>query len=179
MLPNSHRVDIVDVYTQKLINSRYSWDQTGRIIIAGIKGYESKMNRCVSKGEQIHKSAAMGAATRNKKKLTQKSAWFKDKKRVVQQEGSEEDKSRNGHHGGGRKGTPATQKTATNNGVTIRTTSVLFVDQTPGGELARRLRQLEQRLAAVTGWRVQTGASKHKPLGWSLVWQRGLCSLQK
>ena len=92
MLDNSHRVEIVDMYAQKLINSGYSWEQTVRIVTAGIKGYERKRSRCVSKGEQLHKSAATGAAARNKKKLTQKSAWFKDKKGGGQQDESEEEK---------------------------------------------------------------------------------------
>jgi hypothetical protein len=35
------------------------------------------------------------------------------------------------------------------------TISVLFVDQTVGGELARRLQQVEDRLAGVTGYRVR------------------------
>ena len=35
------------------------------------------------------------------------------------------------------------------------TISVLFVEQTVGGELARRLQQVEDRLAGVTGYRVR------------------------
>ena len=37
----------------------------------------------------------------------------------------------------------------------IRTTSVLFVEQTPGGELASRFRQAEQSLSEITGFRVK------------------------
>ena len=47
----------------------------------------------------------------------------------------------------------------------IRTASVLFVDQTPKGELARRLRELEPRLAKITGFRikiVERGGTKLK-----------------
>ena len=35
------------------------------------------------------------------------------------------------------------------------TISVLFVDQTVGGELAKRLQQVEDRLADVTGYRIR------------------------
>ena len=33
--------------------------------------------------------------------------------------------------------------------------TVLFVEQTQGGELARRLQQVEERMAAITGYRVR------------------------
>ena len=48
-----------------------------------------------------------------------------------------------------------------------RTTSVLFIDQTRGGELARRLRAVEPRLQQMTGYRikiVEMGGSKLKHL---------------
>ena len=34
------RLDIVDNYAQKLINSEYSLDETRRVIMGGLKGYE-------------------------------------------------------------------------------------------------------------------------------------------
>ena len=33
--------------------------------------------------------------------------------------------------------------------------TVLFIEQTPGGELARRLQKVEERMAAITGYRVR------------------------
>ena len=35
------------------------------------------------------------------------------------------------------------------------TITVLFVDQTPGGELAKRLQKVEDRLSLITGYRVR------------------------
>ena len=154
LLADNQRIKVVDSYAQKLVNSGYSWDQTVRIITSGIKGYESKRKRCLARGEPLHKSAASGAAARIKKKLTQKSAWFKDKKREEIQSPARTPvtgRTRVHQKVGQDQGKDKVNKKKT----TIRTTTVLFVEQTPGGELARRLRQLEQRLSEVTGWRVK------------------------
>ena len=61
-----------------------------------------------------------------------------------------------------------------------QTISVLFVDQTVGGELARRLQQVEDRLAGVTGYRVRiaetSGSQLCRLLPSTNPWGQGDCS---
>ena len=40
MVSNERRVEIVDSYAEKLMNSEYPLEQTRNIIIGGLKGYE-------------------------------------------------------------------------------------------------------------------------------------------
>ena len=44
------KVSIVDNYSQKLVNSGFKGEQLQKIIVNGVKGYESKLRRCVDQG---------------------------------------------------------------------------------------------------------------------------------
>ena len=61
----------------------------------------------------------------------------------------------------------------------VPTTTVLFVEQTKGGELAKRLREAEERLARLTGWKVRivekSGRSMKQMLVKSNPWAGGMC----
>ena len=39
--------DILDRFSQKLVNSGHNEEQTRRIILAGIKGWEGRKTRCI------------------------------------------------------------------------------------------------------------------------------------
>ena len=58
-------------------------------------------------------------------------------------------------------------------------TTVLFVEQTKGGELARRMRQAEEQLSRMTGWKVKIVEKSGKTLKQILVksnpWATGMC----
>ena len=78
-------------------------------------------------------------ATRKRKKLLGKGNWFQPRKK--------ED---------GRGPTPRTQKKKTQRGnVEIPTVSVLFCPQTPGGQLAKNLQKVENRIAKIIGERIK------------------------
>ena len=49
--------EIVDSYAKKLRTSGWSVEQTRRIIVNGIKGYESKRRRCIEQGRRLHRSS--------------------------------------------------------------------------------------------------------------------------
>ena len=59
---------IVDKYAQKLINSGYGVDQTRRIVIAGIKGWRSKVDRCLGEGRKVRKKGRSGRNPRRRRK---------------------------------------------------------------------------------------------------------------
>ena len=80
VLPTSDRVKVVDAYTSKLMSSGYSRSQTKTIVVAGLKGFEKAVKLHTEGSKKLHRSADEGAAMRNKKKLLEKSNWFKGKK---------------------------------------------------------------------------------------------------
>ena len=78
-LPEWERTVVVDNFTTKLANSGYTRVQARRIVVSGIKGYEAIRRRAAEQGGKIHRSARSGAAARNRKKLTGKTSWYKEK----------------------------------------------------------------------------------------------------
>ena len=131
---------IMDNYCQKLYNSGYKEEQIRRIMIAGIKGWRTKVNRCKAEGQKVRRSAKDSLGQRLRTKLIGKTTWFKKK-------GQRAERTKKG---GQRRGA----KSSSDN-TTPTPRSVLFVDQTLGGELASRLRELFTRLEPTLGFFVK------------------------
>ena len=63
------RIKVVDDYTDQLLFSGYSTEQTKKVIIAGLKGYENLLKKAKRGQTRIHRPAADGLAARKRKKL--------------------------------------------------------------------------------------------------------------
>ena len=71
------RIKVVDDYTDQLLFSDYSMEQTKKVIIAGLKGYENLL-----RGQtRIQIPAADNIAARKMKKLLGKGNWFQLRKK--------------------------------------------------------------------------------------------------
>ena len=172
-IPMKERVQVVDDFSIKLITSGYGREQAGRIITAGLMGYENALRRDRDGKGKLHKSAADGAAARNRRKLLAKSNWFKKK---PGKDGESAPIGKKTNLSGTRK--PPGPKAVKNTNKTP-VTSVLFVEQTSGGELAKRLRLAENKLAEITGWKVKvvekSGTSIKQMLHKSNPWASVRC----
>ena len=121
MLTTSERVhdevrrQVVDDYAQKLLNSGYSIESTRKIIIAGLKGYERKLrNSRKEGGSKLLRTAKESYKTRTRKKLLEKTEWFKDsKKRPREDDLSDEDDLPEGWKGNKRKRASRREETKT------------------------------------------------------------------
>jgi hypothetical protein len=80
LLQMEDRVEMLNRYAQKLTNSGYGLDQTRKILVGGLKGYEKRLEQSKG-GRPLHQSAASSRGQRYTKKLTAKTSWFKDKPR--------------------------------------------------------------------------------------------------
>ena len=69
--------EIVNNYSQKLVNSGYRSEQVRRIILNGMKGYEGKRQRTLKNGTKLHRSAEDSLGERTRKVLLGKSNWFR------------------------------------------------------------------------------------------------------
>ena len=78
-LDTSVKVEILDVFHDKLTRSGYSNKQVAEILVAGILGHERKM----SKRKQRHRKSSETEGERRKKKLTGRTSWYKIKKRIL------------------------------------------------------------------------------------------------
>ena len=119
---------IVDQYSKKIRNSGFSVDQTRRIIINGIKGYESKRRRREKEGRPLRSTAAKSRSSRIRSKLLGKSNWFKRK-------GERTDNAATS------KGKIKKDKKGQEQVDMLPTKSVLFVENTDEGELMSRMKE--------------------------------------
>ena len=115
-------------------------------------------------GRPLHQSEFQSRGARARKKLTGKTDWFKKKqKRKLEEEEdnaleSMEPSKKKSKHGGtmdGRQQEPSSTNSGFGGGKDLRTTSVMFVEQTPGGKLAKSLKEAEHRLTVLAGFKIK------------------------
>ena len=170
-LSNEDYVTILDDFSQKLCNSGYGVDQIRRIMVAGIKGWGGRVNRCRQEGRRLRRTARESKELRMRTKLTGKTSWFK--KRGGQKRdwyGGTKHHFRSKTDGKGGRST------------TIPTSvpkSVIFVEQTPGGELAKRLRELLTRIEPTVGFSIKvverSGRSLQSLFPLTSLWDGAAC----
>ena len=108
--------------------------QLRKIVANGIKGYENKRRRCIKEGRRLHSSSIDREGARVSKKLLAKTNWFKKR--------TKRDKDSKDPQQGGHEVHEAHSRARLRE---HRVKSVLFVEQSPGGELAKRMRDTGMR----------------------------------
>ena len=124
--------------------------------------------RSLETGKPLRRTAEESQGARLRNKLIGKTTWFKQKKTKL--EGAANKKSK-----GARKSIPAVR------GSTPST--VIFVEQTPQGELAQRLRDLFQRLEPTLGFTIKTvertGATLRSKFPLYNLWEGAKCHVTR
>ena len=135
-LDTTEKTSVIDGYAQKLLNSGYNLAKTRKIVLAGIKGYSRKIRKCKEEGRPVYRTAKESSGNRNIKKLLGPQDWFK-RKRSRQEEDSEDSQE---------EWTRCWKKIKkTNDFQEIKTRSVIFVEHSKGGGLAKKLREVMTR----------------------------------
>ena len=98
-IEESEKIEIIDHYTKQLKNSGYSWAQSKEVVICGLRGFKNKCERRKKEGRGFYRSAQQTLVKRVKKKLLEKTSWFKGKKK---EEGEQEHHQENREHASGR-----------------------------------------------------------------------------
>ena len=98
LLPDSERVKVLDSYAQKMANSGYKLVTIRRVLIGGLKGYESrlarsKLKKSDARWKSLHESSEASWGSRWRKKLLGKTTWFKGKGDKNETDGQEERES--------------------------------------------------------------------------------------
>ena len=138
---NNERWEALDGYAVKLLTSGYTLEVTRRIILSGIRGFEAKVKRREQGGIPLYRTAAESGKSRNRKKIIGKSTWFKKPGGGVTKTiagGNTKKRKRNIESEGG-----------------IKTRTVIFVEHTTGGELAKRMRETLSRIEKMMGFRIK------------------------
>ena len=72
---------LIDGYSVKLLTSGFSVDQTTRIVMSGIRGFDARLRRCVKKRRPLYRTSAQSVGGRRKKKLLGKTDWSKKRRK--------------------------------------------------------------------------------------------------
>ena len=75
------RLSIAEKFIQKLKTSGYSRLQARKAVVSGLMGMTRKVDRKKKFGEDMYRSAASTLKPRLKKKLLEKTSWYKDRRR--------------------------------------------------------------------------------------------------
>ena len=159
------RIKVVNQFSYQLRLSGYSAEQSRDIVKAGLTGYENLLERSKKEKKNLHRSAEEGQEERRKKKVLAKGNWFKKKgKRVGEKESFLTKKKRK-------------EKIKRDEPETV---TVMFVPQTPGGELRKRLQREEDKIAKMTKERIKiverSGTTIKQILHKSNPWASGHCN---
>ena len=142
-ISQQERKSVLDKFSEKLFRSGYNLLQVREILTSGIRGYQNKLEKAGNLNEKLYRSAKCSLAERIKKKVFEKTSWYKPRR----------DMNKPGY-----KSSATGRKTKKESGKARpppQIKSVLFVPRTEGGELLQRLREEERKLADISGYRVK------------------------
>ena len=171
----SEKTEIVDHYTQQLVNSGYACDQIRDIIESSLKGVIRKENRR-KMTERRYKSAEETLGERNVRKLTEATTWYRGNDKESD-EALNEKKEKDSPWTKWRKGNKKRKRNKGSIDVEGKSKlmSVLFVQHTPKSELAKRIRMklenfeklgsLKFKVVEKTGMKIEE--ILHKSNAWS------------
>ena len=153
------------------MNSGFSKEQTLRIIINGIKGYEGKRKRRAALGLPLRSTAAQSRSNRYKKKLLSNANWFKKKK------------SKNSHASSKDGGSLRREKNKDQDKKEqLKVRSVMFVENTEGGELRSRMKEVIKNLETNLGFTIRVvernGSSLRSKFPLTNLWEGSMCGRQ-
>ena len=137
------KIDIVDHYTQQLVNSGYGLEQIKEIVESSLKGILRKEERR-KMSEERYRNAKETLQERNMKKLTENTTWFREKENNENEETSMKMKEKDGAWSGWRKNN-GKRKRKCQNIIDVegkkKVMSVIFVAHTEKSEMVKRMRE--------------------------------------
>ena len=146
--------EILEHYTHQLKTSGYDRKQTKEIICCGVVGWKRKVERREREGRGFYRHAKATLKHRNKKKLREKSTWFKEKRKREEDEDADvEIPARKRGPGEMQKTAKPVMKDGKMQQIDVKT--VMFIPFTQGGQLAKKLRDAEEKLGSITGYRMK------------------------
>ena len=166
-------VGVVEHYITQLKNSGYSRKESKEVIVSGLVGWRRKLERRRKKNQPQYLMAEDTLEERTRSKMMEKTSWYmEDKKRKAENQESAFQYS-----------PPKKRKRGTGNtnikrGDQMKKTKikgVMFVPFTKHSELATRMRESEEKMSEITGYKikiVERGGTKlvdilHKANPWA------------
>ena len=137
----------------------------------GIKGYENKRRRRIKDGRRLTTTAKESRSGRYRKKLLAKSTWFKGKK-----DNADSNTISSGEQSRKNKKSKDDKEQVKEQ---IEYKSVLFIENTEGGEFLTRMKELTRRLSSSLGFGIKIvgrcGSSLRSKFPLSTLWEGSQC----
>ena len=125
----------------------------------GVKGYERKVKESKRPGgRRLHRTSAESRGTQIRKKLLDKTEWFKKRNNGRQEE------AKSMHRVLHKQPRKQLQSSLSTTCKPLKTRSVLFVEQTKDGRLAKDIREGLLRLEGILGFRIKVVEKAGAPL---------------
>ena len=156
---------VVDQFGVKVMTSGYTLMQARRIVISGLKGWERKLRRAKKEGRRIFKTSGDSLSGRIRKKMLGKTSWYRKKRRIEEddRDSNQEGRQVQGDHS--RRDKNKYEKRSTpENRTEVRTAAVLFVENTKGGMLAKKMREIMENLKHILGYNIKIVERAGTPL---------------
>ena len=145
------RIQVVDSYSQKLMNSGYRKEQIQKIIINGIKCYERKLGECRKGTRKLHRTGQDSSGSRYRKKVTNKTEWYRKKKKSEKNETADTAPGQGTLH----RGKWSIARMGEQKPKDLRTKTVLFVEHILDSKLAKTMREILCKLENILGFRIK------------------------
>ena len=167
---------IIETFTQELKSSGYGRRDARETVVCGFIGWRRKIARRIQEKTPFYRSGASTQRQRCKKKILEKSSWYREKRK---REDDADPKRIHRETGDNRKRKVMHNTKQGDKQKVGEIKTVMFVPYTPGSELARRMREAETNLQEITGYRVKiverTGTKLEDLLHKADPWQGTPC----
>ena len=150
-IERKEKIWVIDTMTKQLKNSGYSRMESAEAVVSGVRGFERKCERRKKEdGSTFYRHGRDTLKKRVRKKLTEKTSWYKEKKREDEEKDQKKDEWRV------RLGGVKKEKRGEKGGeIKRKIKAVLFVPYTKGSRLAKELRENEEIMEKLTGYRLK------------------------
>ena len=152
-LPLNEKIQVVNKFTQQLVNSEFAWKQIREIVTSALIGHVRREKRRKDSGKKRYRSGKESLNSRVEKKLLEKYQWFK-KKREKEENASTSD-PKNGQNPSkiGQKTIKGQIKSDNGHETEDKDVpkAVIFVPFTVDSKLAKEIRNVIQSLKPWTG----------------------------
>ena len=179
-VPIKDKVEMLDRFCQKMVNSGHTVKSIRVVMVGGIKGYKRKLLRNLERGEPVHRSSQQSAGARRTKKLLARTKWFRDEGQAEKERTPEAGPSRQGavQTGPWRSRPEARNRVAqeskntgqrqqgvvTKKSKELKTTTVLFVEFSKGGALQKTIKECLEKLSPMLGFKTRVAEKGGTPL---------------
>ena len=144
---------VVEHFTVQLKTSGYARKAAREIVVAGVLGWLRKRRRRKELGISFYRGAKSTLKQRIRKKLIEKTNWYKEKDVSEDEEVKPERKE--GESRRGKRKIEYTSEEDAKRSKKVDAKTIIFCPYTKGGELAKQLREAEENMEKATGYRMK------------------------